>query len=90
MLSDLRTALSSKGSLERMRRIERLLAQAERATRPFGTPDRLREWRALEVLERIRTPAAVELLQTLATGAPDSPLTVHAAEVLARMRQAGK
>jgi WD40 repeat protein len=86
VLSDLKTALSEKGSLERQRRLQLLLAQAERAARPFGTPDRLREWRALEVLERIGSPGAVELLQALAAGAPNSPLTIHAAEILARMR----
>jgi len=90
VLSDLKAALSGKGSLERQRRLQLLLAQAERAARPFGTPDRLREWRALEVLERIGSPGAVELLQALATGTRSSSRTVHAAEILARMRPARK
>ncbi len=40
-----------------------------------------------EVLERIGSPAAVTLLRELAAGMPSSPLTVHAAEALARLRQ---
>src|SRR6516165_12531332 len=66
VLSDLKTALSKNGSLERQRRIQLLLVKAERAARPFRTPDQLGEWRALEVLERIGSPEAIELLKTLA------------------------
>jgi WD40 repeat protein len=90
VLSELRAALTMKGSLERQRRIQLLLAQAERAALPFGTLDQVREWRALEVLERIGSSEAVELLQVLAAGTPNSPLTIHAAEVLARLRPATK
>jgi WD40 repeat protein len=91
VLSDLKkAALSKKTTLERQRRIQLLLAKAERAARPFGTSDQLREWRALEVLERIGSPEAVELLKTLATGTRNSLLTVHAAEILARLQPAKK
>lgn len=85
VLSELKAAIAMTGSLERQRRVQRLLAQAERAALPFGTSDQVREWRALEVLERIGSPEAVELLQTLAAGTPNSSLTTHAAEVLARL-----
>ena len=88
MLSELKSALTMKGSLEQQRRIKLLLASAERAALPFGTSDQVREWRALEILERIGSPEAVELLQALAAGTPNSQLTSHAAEILARLRPA--
>jgi hypothetical protein len=84
-LGDLRAGLKQPGSLERRRRLEQLLAEAQHAALPFGSRDSIREWRALEVLERIGTPAAAALLRDLAAGAPGSPLTVHAAEALARL-----
>jgi WD40 repeat protein len=89
-LAELKAALTQNASLERQRRIQRLLPQAERAALPFGTTERVREWRVLEVLERIANPEAVALLEALASGAPRSPLTVRAAEVLARLRRASK
>jgi hypothetical protein len=85
-LGDLRGGLKQPGSLERRRRLEQLLAKAQHAALPFGARDSIREWRALEVLERIGTPDAAALLRDLAAGAPGAPLTVHAAEALARLQ----
>jgi hypothetical protein len=49
--------------------------------------------RAIEVLEHIGTPDANELLQTLATGAPEARLTQEAKaslERLAKRREDGR
>jgi WD40 repeat protein len=89
-LTELKDALARKGSLEQQRRLQLLLPRAERSALPFGTPELWREWRALEVLERIGSREAVELLESLATGAPAAPLTVHAAEILTRLSSVKK
>jgi WD domain, G-beta repeat len=90
VLDDLKTELTKNGTLERQRRIQLLLENAERAVRPFGTPMQLREWRALEILERIGSPEAIEVLRVLATGTHNLPLTDNASEVLARLRSTMK
>jgi hypothetical protein len=46
--------------------------------------ERLRAYRAIEVLERIGTPEARQLLQTLAAGAPGALLTTTAQAALKR------
>src|SRR5439155_8919615 len=66
----LRRTLENKLSLEARHRIEQLLAGL---TEPVAPPDRLRVFRALEVLEYLRTPEAVRALQELAKGAPAWP-----------------
>ena len=66
----LRQTLENKLSLEARHRIEQLLAGL---TEPVAPPDRLRVFRALEVLEYLRTPEAVRALQELAKGAPAWP-----------------
>jgi WD40 repeat protein len=48
------------------------------------TGERLRAWRAVEVLERIGTPEAREVLQRLSEGAPGALLTEHAKAALKR------
>jgi WD40 repeat protein len=49
--------------------------------------ERLRTYRAVEVLERMGTSAARQLLQTLADGAPGAMVTTSAQEALVRLGQ---
>ena len=58
----LRHALSNEPSVESKRRIEDLLSRLKEG----GDPQRLRFLRALEVLERIGTPAARDIVRDLA------------------------
>jgi hypothetical protein len=48
--------------------------------------ERLRMARAIEILERIGTPEAREVLQVLASGAPGALPTVHAQAALRRLQ----
>jgi RNA polymerase sigma factor (sigma-70 family) len=66
-------------SLEARRRIERLLSRIDKASR--------QELRAVEVLERIGTPEAKQLLQKLAAGAPGARLTCEAKAALERLNR---
>jgi hypothetical protein len=50
-------------------------------------PDRLRQKRAVELLEGIATPAAREVLSELAKGAAEAPLSREAAAALERLRR---
>jgi RNA polymerase sigma factor (sigma-70 family) len=50
------------------------------------SPRRLRQLRAVELLEGIGTPAARGLLSELAAGAPGAPLTLDAAAALQRLK----
>jgi WD40 repeat protein len=70
-----------KTSLEARRRLGELLAQASAAP----APERLREDRALAVLERIATPPALAALKTLAEGAPRTRMAEQAQEALKRL-----
>jgi HEAT repeat protein len=76
----LRRALSANPSLEVRQRLEALLGKE-------GTlsGDQLRAWRATEVLEGIGTPAAQQLLQKLAQGAPGDPISEEAKSCLKRL-----
>jgi hypothetical protein len=53
-------------------------------------PDRLRQLRAVELLEGVATPAAKELLSELAKGAAEAPLSREAAAALERLRRQGR
>jgi dipeptidyl aminopeptidase/acylaminoacyl peptidase len=78
----LREALNDKLSLEARKRVEELLE----GIRALSTsPERLRELRAVEVLEHIGTPAAHQVLQSLANGAPTARLTHEAKAALDRL-----
>jgi hypothetical protein len=79
----LRTALQGKPSLELKRRLEALLEPLERNQL---TPETLQALRAVEVLEHIGTPAAREVLRSLAQGTPEARLTREAKAALARGR----
>jgi hypothetical protein len=80
----LKTALEGNLPLEPRRRIERILAEAD-PTR--HCPTLMQNLRAIEVLERIGTPAARRLLEYLASGAADARLTMEATESLARLNR---
>ncbi|HMC64722.1 MAG TPA: hypothetical protein VKI65_07270, partial [Gemmataceae bacterium] len=79
--SALRIALAGETSLEVRRRVEMILEQLE----PSKSAVRLREFRAVEVLEHIGTPEAKQLLQALAKGAPEARLTQEAKAALERL-----
>jgi hypothetical protein len=76
----LREALQGKPSLEMRRRIQQLLDQSR-----DWTSERSRAHRAIQALEHIASPAAREVLQVLAEGAPESFRTVQAKASLQRM-----
>jgi WD40 repeat protein len=75
-------ALRKGTSLELKRRAEDLL---NRLVAP--TPERVRGFRAVEALEQMRTPQAVQLLEALSHGAMGSRLTGAAAASLERVRK---
>jgi RNA polymerase sigma factor (sigma-70 family) len=77
----LRRALAGKPSAEVRRRAEAMIA----APRPIPAGSFLRELRAVWVLERIGTPAAREVLEKLAGGFSDAPLTQDAKASLQRL-----
>jgi hypothetical protein len=78
----LRRAKEDAPSAEMRRRVEQLLSNLHDAG-PTGEP--LRSLRAVEVLERIATPEARQLLQELAESAVDSRLTREAKAGLERL-----
>jgi WD40 repeat protein len=78
----LRKALAAQPSPERRRRIERLL---EDLAAPRSAPEVLRSVRAVELLERLNTAPARELLRKLAAGAPAAWLTQEAQATLRRL-----
>jgi hypothetical protein len=78
----LKKALAGKPSLETRRRIECILAVLEKEKRPA---DVRRPVRAVELLERIGTPAARQLLAALAKGDAEAPQTQMARLALARL-----
>jgi WD40 repeat protein len=79
----LHACLKENPSLELSRRVDRLLQSLAPGEL---SPDRLRRVRALEVLERIASPEARQVLETLAQGARDAWLTREADAALERMR----
>jgi WD40 repeat protein len=79
--SALEARLKAETSLE-MR--QRLLALLERLEAPITDAGQLRGVRGIEVLEWIATPAARQLLERLATGAPGHRFTEDAKAALAR------
>jgi WD40 repeat protein len=71
-------------SLEVRRRMERLL---ERLDAPVTDSERLRELRAIEVLEDIGTPEAKAILERLASGTPGLTITREAKTALTRLKR---
>jgi hypothetical protein len=74
--------LANPPSAEARSRAKNLL---DRLEGPVTSPEDLRMIRAVEVLERIGSPEARELLGRLANGAPAARLTVEASASLARL-----
>jgi RNA polymerase sigma factor (sigma-70 family) len=77
----LHKALDAKPSVEVHRRLEYLL---ERVRTSAESGERLRQARALEVLEMMGTPEARALLEELGKGAPEAWLTREAKTILTR------
>src|SRR5262249_15206505 len=75
----LQKALAGQPSIEAKRRIQQLLDKLPDA------PERLQPARALEVLERLDTREARQLVAKLADGAPDAWLTQEAKAVNRRL-----
>jgi RNA polymerase sigma factor (sigma-70 family) len=80
----LNQALAGPVILETRRRIERLLS---RLKTPLVSPKKVRELRAVEVLEHIGTPEARQVLHVLAQGAAGARLTGEAKASLERLTQ---
>jgi WD40 repeat protein len=78
----LRKAVKEAASAEVVRRAGDLLKKIEDVSL---SGDRLREVRALEVLEGLGTPEARKVLEELANGAPDAALTREAKASLERL-----
>ena len=79
-----RQALAGKRTPESRRRLEQIL---EPLDEPVASPEALRVLRAVEVLERLGTPEAEQVLQSLATGAPEARLTQEAKAALGRSKK---
>jgi WD40 repeat protein len=75
-----------KLSLEQRRRVEKVLT---RLGPPFSSPDGIRLFRAMEVLERVGGTEAVELLRQIGAGPADSSLTAEARRALRRLQKRG-
>jgi hypothetical protein len=78
----LRKALTNNPSLETRRRIEQVLEATDPENRG---PAQRRALFAVEVLVQAGTPEARRLLETLAAGAPDAPLSDAAKNGLERL-----
>jgi WD40 repeat protein len=76
-------ALAAKPPLEARRRMESLL---KKLTGPTLSAEQLRAVRAVQVLEGLATPAAMQLLEVLARGAREARLTVEASAALQRLK----
>jgi HEAT repeat protein len=75
-------ALAAKPALEVKQRLEKVRDQL---TGMLLTDEKLRAYRAIEVLERIGTPEARHLLARLSDGAPDAVATKAAQAALSRL-----
>jgi len=80
----LRRLLAAKPALEVSQRIEQILKKGEGR---HMTPERLRLLRAIEVLERIGTEPAREVLRRQAQGGADDRLTQEARAALGRLEK---
>jgi hypothetical protein len=79
-----RKRLGQAVTLEVRRRAQEFL---DRFDPPNPSPERLRQLRAVELLEGIATPAARDVLSELAKGAAEAPLSREAAAALERLRR---
>lgn len=78
----LRARRAEQEYAEARKRIDELLAILQPSD---DAPERLRQERALELLERLNTPDARAVLEDLAKGEPTANLTRRAAHSLGRM-----
>ena len=83
----LERALTGPLPPEGRRRVQTLL---DALRTPTLTGERLRQWRAIAILERIGTPEADAVLKDLASGVGEARLTQDAADARARIAQRGK
>jgi WD40 repeat protein len=84
----LKKALAKKPSAEAKRAIEELL---DKMKDKGGPPlELVRPLRAVEILENLGTPEARKVLESLAKGQAEAPLTVAAKEALERLARAAK
>jgi hypothetical protein len=83
MLPILRQQLRQPQSLELRRRVELLIDAMDEPA--VNDVQELRALRCVLVLERVNTPAARQLLQALAGGAPQARLTLEAQAALKRV-----
>ncbi len=79
---DVRKALQAQPSLEMRRRLEGILSNL---AGPLPSAERLQSLRALEILEKIGSPAARQVLERLADGSPRAWLTREAAASVQRL-----
>jgi WD40 repeat protein len=80
---DLRTALQHTKSAEQQERLETLLSKLDPTVPPSG--EALRGLRAVWLSERLATPEARRLLETVAGGASGSRVTIEAKVALERL-----
>lgn len=78
----LRKRLAGNPPLEVQQRIDQVLTKI---SAPTTAPEKLRAMRAVELLETVGTPEAIELLQQLARGAAEARLTQDAREAVERL-----
>jgi WD40 repeat protein len=78
----LRKALAGQSSPETRQRLQILLGKLD-----HFTPSQLRHVRAVEILETIGTPEALETIERLAQGNADGLLTTESRAVLARLQK---
>jgi hypothetical protein len=83
-LPALHAALAKPASLEAQRRVESLLA---RLRPPLTASARLQSLRAVQLLERIDSPAARTVLKKLTDGAPHARGTREAKDALTRLER---
>ncbi|MGH7222681.1 MAG: WD40 repeat domain-containing protein, partial [Gemmataceae bacterium] len=76
----LQQALEGKPALETRRRIQQLLDQSR-----DWTAERLRDHRGIQALEHLGTRSARQVLQALASGAPEAQRTKEAKAALQRL-----
>ena len=80
----LRKALADQSSPEVKQRLRNILAAIEPKL-PIHSPEQLRQLRAVQVLESMRTSEARQVLQSLANGVPEASLTREAQAALDRL-----
>jgi hypothetical protein len=85
ILPQLERALKQSNPLELQRRLESLADKARAAAAPFRSLTHIGEWRALEIVEKVGSPQAINILRELAKGAPNGQLTIAAKAALVRI-----